>query len=93
MKNLFMFDLEFLKNHQTTKAYCNVCIESDSILNADNVLPQIKHMIADTFSDLSHLRIYRYTGQFTDAKQDPDTIWIGVSDGYKVVEEITRPIR
>lgn len=94
MKNLFTFDIEFLKNHQTTKGYCHVCVEAEGILNADTILPQLKHMIMNTYSDLPHLRIYRYTNHFTECRTQPaDTILIGVLEGYDTtVETMVRDI-
>lgn len=94
MKNLFTFDIEFLKNHQTTKGYCDVCVEAEGVLNADAVLPQIKHMIIATYRDLSHLRIYRYTNHFTGCRTQPaDTIKIGVLNGDETVETMIRDIK
>lgn len=94
MKNLFTFDIEFLKNHQTTKGYCNVYVEAERILNADTVLPQIKHMIKTTYSDLPHLRIYRYTNHFTECRTQPaDTILIGVLNVDETAETMVRGIK
>lgn len=93
MKNAYTFDASFLKDYQRTKAYIRICIEADRIINADHIYPQLRHMISSTFSDLSGLRIHRFTGHYTDANQDPDTISLVVSDGYTAIDEITRPIQ
>lgn len=98
MKNVFTFEIEFLKNHQTTKGDCHVCVDSDGVLNSDKVLPKIKAMVLNTYSDLSHLKIYRYGEQFVDydgktITQDKNTIRIIVYKGYEADEVLTRNIR
>lgn len=96
MKNVFSFDLEFLKNHQSTQAYCYVCVDADGVLN-DDVLPKIRHMILETYSDLSHLKIYRDGNHFVDyngtIKQKENTIELGIFKGYDVDELLVRDIK
>ena len=97
MKNVFTFEVEFLKNHQLTKGKCYVCVEADGILNADDVLPKIKNMIMDTYFDFSHLRIYRYGEHLVDydgtMKQAENTIEFIVFRGHDVDEIVLRNIK
>lgn len=98
MKNLFTFEVEFLKNHQITKGKCYVCVEVDGVLNGDKILPKIKEMIINTYSDFSHLRIYRYGEQLVDydgetIEQAKNTIKIVVYKGYEIDKVFIRNIQ
>ena len=97
MKNVFTFEIEFLKNHQITKGKCYVCVEADGALNSDKVLSRIKETILNTYNDFSHLRIYRYGEQLVDyngktIEQAENTIKIVVYKGYEIDEVFIRNI-